>query len=160
MSRAPDAVRRLLRPSVALRRLTRARYAVLLCVGQRNAQSVASKKPLGVIDILNATTMACPDYKGRANIFRVRVIRGASFLFMANTADDVHRWMAAIELAARGGMDEEGQVPVSKEGGPSLLRGYPSRPRPRTPVRSAGCPTPLLTRAARSPACVGGGGGG
>ena len=82
---------------------------------------MANKKPVGVIDILNAVVLPCPDYKSHQNVFRVRVLRGASFLFQPSDADDSKKWMAALSLAARGGLDEHGIVAVGQEGGPDLF---------------------------------------
>lgn len=86
-------------------------------------QSVKGKAPLGVIDILNATAKACPDYPNRQHVFRLRTIRAASFLFAAMDEEDVQRWVDNLTIAGRGGMDENGTVAIGLRNGPSLFDG-------------------------------------
>jgi hypothetical protein len=85
---------------------------------------VHGQKPVGVIDILNAVVMLCPDYRNRQNVFRVRVARGATFLFEPVDTDDGKKWVGALQLAASGGLDDRGIVAVDVEGGPSLFGRY------------------------------------
>ena len=85
---------------------------------------MANKKPIGVIEILNAAVLPVPDYRGHQNVFRVRVLRGASFLFEPSSAEEAQQWIRSILIAARGGLDDDGIVAIGEENGPSLFGAY------------------------------------
>ena len=85
---------------------------------------MANKKPIGVIEILNAAVLPVPDYRGHQNVFRVRVLRGASFLFEPSSAEEAQQWIRSIQIAARGGLDDDGIVAIGEENGPSLFGAY------------------------------------